>query len=52
MYALRYLGRHQGTDLIQYFEAWCNGPIISEMVRVKGSESVLEELAQKIEEVR
>lgn len=52
MYALRYLTRHQEMDLVLYFEMYCTGPIIEEMVRARGCETILEELEAKIEELK
>ena len=50
MYALRYLTRHQDTDIVLYFELYCTGPVIAEMVSARGAESVLLDLERKIEE--
>lgn len=52
MYALRYLTRHQEMDIVLYFEMYCTGPVITEMVSSRGVESVLIELERKIEELR
>lgn len=52
MYALRYLTRHQEMDLVLYFEMYCTGPIIEEMVRARGCQAVLHELEAKIEELK
>jgi hypothetical protein len=52
MYALRYLTRHQEMDFVLYFEMYCTGPVINEMVRARGCETIMEELETKIKELR
>jgi hypothetical protein len=39
-------------DFVLYFEMYCTGPVINEMVRARGCETIMEELETKIKELR
>lgn len=51
MYALKYLSRYQDLDLVQYFEIYCGGPIVRQLVSEIGPRSVLLKLEAAITEL-